>query len=221
MNDQTNSNLYKNTFLSDYNLRLTGQEFLPNATRKPTLTVKVHNNLVQLIVWTNLPNDKDSGKITAEITPVTLMMLKNIIDLFCKNENTEKAYVITNKKHKFMGGKRSEEMMVDSRIIIERDDTGALYLAIISWDTTRPKIKFTLQPPDAHYLTYKDGTTVPPNILTNIFAKAWIDCICEISSKDLFHNYVDPSNKFSNNGSKQTMPQNKKESIINDDDLKF
>lgn len=129
--------------LDDTKLKLF-TDALPNGEGKPSFCLYVAGNNPRIDVYTNLPGDKDNGNIRAEIDIVIAMEILQIIEDYAngREENPQITWENSGKTWDRANNKPSKDMMVKSKIVVGKDKEGRIYIAVLSADPDRPKIKF-------------------------------------------------------------------------------
>ena len=131
------------TILDDPKLKLSADK-LPDGEGRPTFSLYAAGNNPRIDVYTNVPNDTDNGKIRAEIDIVIAMEILEIIEEYatsgevgCKAtwENSGKGWDRANNRP-------TKDAFVKSKIVVGKDKEGRLYIACLSPDPDRPKVRF-------------------------------------------------------------------------------
>ncbi|WP_257291133.1 hypothetical protein [Endozoicomonas sp. ONNA1] len=133
-----NTNQKKKTLLDDNKLKLYAPK-LDGGTGSPSFSVSKFDNNIHFVVYTNLPNDKERGKIDARFDMIQTM---GVLTKFNELIRSEKPGTVVLKylDHTFFNRKRSDEVRHLSSLIFEKEDSGKIYVAITARD--RPQIKF-------------------------------------------------------------------------------
>lgn len=188
MADQPNQR--KKNALNEYNLRLTGDP-INGARRGPTLGFAVVKNNPVIEVRTNVDGDKDYGRIQAKIDTPTLFAIAEAIATVHTKENDTKA-IFAVMAHRFIGGQRSKDPMLDSKVMVGKDKDGVCFIAVLSWDKERPVIKFPFRPAVLHSVTHGDGTPWTPAEVSVVYSKAWAKIVDSIVGMVTVNEYVEP-----------------------------
>lgn len=189
MADQNNQARKKNA-LSEYNLRLVADPINGNR-RGPTLGFAVTKNNPVIEVRTNVDGDKDYGRIQAKIDTPTLFAIAQAMEEVASKENDTKA-IWSVSAHRFIGGQRSKDPMLDSKVMVGKDKDGVCFIAILSWDKERPVIKFPFKPAVLHTVAHGDGTPWSLAEITAVYSKAWANIVFQIVSIVVTAEYVEP-----------------------------
>lgn len=129
--------------LDDSKLKL-WTDALPNGEGKPSFSLYVAGNNPRIDVYTNLPGDKDDGKIRAEIDIVIAGEIFQTIEDYANNieQNPQVTWENSGKGWDRANNRPTKDMMVKSKIVVGKDKEGRIYIAVLAADPDRPKIKF-------------------------------------------------------------------------------
>lgn len=126
------------------------------ATRRPNFRVRVIGNVPRFSVKTNVPDDKNYGRIDFNCDLPTFAVIASKIRAIAEGKE-EGPYQWTYEDHIFIRGERSEKPMVQATLKVGKDkDTGRIYIAVLGYD--RPKIQFFFGPSQFHKMQRGDGT---------------------------------------------------------------
>jgi hypothetical protein len=187
-------NNVKMNALSEYKLRLLAPP--QQGGQKPAnLSVGVYKNNPRIVVRTNVPNDKDYGKITAALDSFAFFTLMHVVERVANGPNDTKE--ILNNQSTFVAGKKFDTPIVVSKIQVGKDKEGVVFIAVTAKD--RPMIKFEFCQDEWHYLTHGDGTPWTKAEYSQIRALGWRDALKELVPFILISDYVEPEQR-NNNG---------------------
>jgi len=189
MADGNQPNRARATALQAYDLKLTTAP-TDGATRNPSLGFQVRKNNPQIVVRTQVPNDKEFGKITAQMTAPDLHALAALIERVA-NGPAGKKEVMKNLARRFINGKRSDPMP-DTLIHVGKDEKGVVWIAVQSWDKSRPLIRFPFGPTEMTQLLHEDGTNWGLDEVSQVYATGWVTIIRSIVSHVVVNEYVEP-----------------------------
>lgn len=162
-NNQAAQNL-----LSEAKLRLQAPP-QQGGKKNATLSVKVYQNNPRLEVRTNVPNDRDFGRITAALDTLTFFALSALIRRVAAGPSDTKEFI--ENKSTFVNGQKVQTPEVVSKIVVGKDKEGVVYLAVTAKD--RPMFKFDILPSEWHYLKHGDGKPFEKDELSVIWAEGW------------------------------------------------
>lgn len=205
--NQGNRKPFVPTYLNEMRMRLMGP-VLNGAERASSLSFKMKKNRPVVSVRTNLPNDKNFGLIDAELDAmsfeVLIGMLQNARDM---EPGTKEA--LRTLDFPWSGQGRSKELKPQTTVIVGREPDGLIYLAVTSWDQSRPVIKFPVVP--SQYVQYikNDGQVLTAVDASIKWSRAWAGVLRELMYDLLRANYEEPQrNTRQNNGGQGGYQQN-------------
>lgn len=213
----------KQNVLSEMNLKLTAAP-QQGSKKKPTLAVKVYQNNPRLEVRTNVPNDKDFGRITAALNSITFFAMLDLIHKVSMGAMDTK-YSINNNSM-YINGQKMDQPTLATRIIVGKDKEGVTYIAVTAKD--RPMIKFELMPNEWHYLHGPDGQPASKELVSQAWAAGWCGLMKELVPQVLTSEFAPHEftpnrpgggNKWNNNKSQQSASSS--DMSGDDDDLPF
>jgi len=167
----------------------------PNAKGKmASLQWALFANNPRITVYTNDPDDTtDNGRISANMNPPTFFALLQLLSRAIKSKEYFKAK-IENKNHpKGNDGGRSENAVVVSNTVVERDNDGVISLSVVA--PSRPIIKFIFGPDEYHSFVHKDGTVWTKAELSQIYAEGYLSFLTGSMTTAMNVNYVEPQKR--------------------------
>lgn len=182
------------TLLSEFRLRLLGDP-LPNAKRPPTLGFKIAKNGVQIEVRTNIENDKDYGRILAKPSISDFFSILSLLEKVATGPAGEK-YTIGLKASRFISGQPSKEPMLDTKVVVGKDNDGVIFMGVLSWEKERPVIKFPFRPFNDNRnettWTKGDGTALSPAEISSLYYAGWLRVLESVVPTLLINGYTPP-----------------------------
>lgn len=120
---------------------------------RPTLTFgyvtrKFVNNMASITVKTNVPDDKDYGRITAEFPMAQMYTIFEMIEKAAREANYEQQSIRVYTD--FAAGKKTDQPFPKANLIIGKEDDGRVYIALVA--KNRPNIKFHIGPEEFYKL---------------------------------------------------------------------
>lgn len=186
----------KKHYLDDYKLRLSAEP-LSGGKGRPSLCATVVNNNPRIDVYTNKPDDKNRGQITAKMDAPTMYVLLELIkSLFDAPPKTQ--YAIKN-----LRPGENKEKIHDTTTVVGKDDQGRIYIAVLSADPERPKVNFLFGMAHYHTLAAGNGVKLTEGEISVFAARAWCNLIKELMINVMTDNYTEPpprENKYGNKG---------------------
>lgn len=167
------------TVLDDPKLKLYADQQTGGKGR-PSLSLYYTSNNPRIDVYSNIPTDKDNGRIQAKISALVVSTMFTILEDLVKPETpVNTAYSFGNLEYTFDNNRqRSDEPKLKSKLIMGKDDAGRIYLSVLSWDNDRPKIKFMFGLDQFHTLAkIENGKQVPlsDGEISVLVAKGWLN----------------------------------------------
>lgn len=176
-----------------------------------TLLWGVYANNPRITVYTGDPEDTvNYGKIVADIDVVTFYSFIEMIENAAKSP-TECKEKIDNKGYTWLGGKRSENMVVVNSLAVGKDADGCVWISVIA--DKRPLIKFFIRPGDSNSLYHGDGRPFTKAESSSLYAIGYCSILRNLVSIVLVNEYVEeaPKKPFvpgGNNYSRDQVKQN-------------
>lgn len=178
--------------LDEWKLRLHGEP-QQGSSKKPHLSFAVVKNQVHAIVRTNVPNDKDYGRIIAKMdSPTFFTMLVMLDDIAEGKGPLAEGMRQENKNHKFVNGARSKEALVESWCLVGKEEDGRYYLSVLDYNKERPRIKFYFMPTEYHSLAKRDGSALSPGEVSHMYLRGWVKLLTNLVPVVLANEYVEP-----------------------------
>lgn len=175
------TNMPTPTIFNEYKLKLIGPK-QEGASKPPTLSVNVWRNNPRIEVKTNVPNDRDYGRINAPMDILSFNDLIEYIDIIANGPNGEMLPVKNN-----VGAPGFEKQV--STTIVGKDAEGRMYISVTAKD--RPKIKFVFKPSNWHVFCKKDFVTPLSEAEVSVpSAKAWAKTFQTLVNTYIANNYV-------------------------------
>ena len=178
----------------------------PSAPGKfASMSWRLVSNNPRITVYTNDPADmtekNSNGLIAAALdAPVFFMLMKLLYKIVDAAPGTKEK--IENKNFIFPGGKRSEKPVVVSEIIVGKDDDGVVFISVVAFDKTRPRIKFELVPGEFHSLYHQSGQQFTKAEASELFARGYIQCLEGLMTHLLVTEWVEPEKKDNGNNNR-------------------
>lgn len=145
------------------------------ATKRPNLRFDVIRNVPRITVRTNVPNDLNYGRIEFNTDLATFAAAMAYGQRLARGEDVpqEQRYVYQDD---FVAGKRLDNVMTLSTLIIGREkDSGRIYIAVISSQQQRPRIRFFFGPSKYHNILNGDGSPLSPKDLSESYALGFLE----------------------------------------------
>lgn len=181
------------TAFNEYKMRLKGP-MQEGGKFPPNLSVSVIRNQPRIDVFTEVPNDKNNGKITAAMDALTFFALLEALKLVIDGEPDQQLKVPN------MSGPPQNKFLA-STTLVGKDKEGRVYISVVAKE--RPMIKFVFSPSDYHPgMIRKDGVELDEAELSVIYARAWRRLMTELTPNvlDSYYEVPEPRNKGGGGG---------------------
>lgn len=180
----------KRNHFDELRSRLIGNT-VDGAQRPPTLQFGIHRNQVTMTVRSNHPNDnKNYGRIVATLDMPTFGVLTQLLKR-APTWNNDTKEIIECWDQPFINGQRSKDLKLDTKVIVGKDREGVVYLAVLSWDSSRPIVKFPVRPSQYTRLVHSDGSAYTEAEASCIYAPGWASQLTEIVSNLLASDFYE------------------------------
>lgn len=142
------------------------------AQKRPTLRVGVFGNNPRLTVRTNVEGDQNHGKIDFNCDLATFAAAIAYVRKLANGVDCEPhmEFVYQND---FVAGKKLDSIIPLTNLVIGKDAEGRIYIALVSSQTSRPRIKFYFGPSKHHDILLKDKSKAGPGLLSQCYAEGW------------------------------------------------
>lgn len=171
---------------------------LPNADQRPRLVYTVKKQDVYMDVYTGLPNDKNNGRIGVKLDVENFMMYIGLINKVAEGEPGV-SYEMKIKDFVWKNRVRSEEPKLQATIVIGKTKEGKCYVALLSYDSERPKIRFFFEPFYLHELT-QNGGSPDVALVSALVARAHAAALAQVVPLVLVTEFEEPPPKEGNRG---------------------
>lgn len=144
------------------------------ASKRPNLRFAVMGNVPRITVRTNQPNDLNYGRIDFKTDLATFAAAMAYGQKLANGEDVpqERRFVYQDV---FVAGKRLDKPMVISTLVIGREqDSGRIYIAVLSSQQQRPRIRFFFGPSQFHNILNGDGSQLTPKEMSEAYALGFL-----------------------------------------------
>lgn len=199
MAQQNSFPVRKKTPLDEPGLRLVA-DTLENGTGRPTCKVYPNGkNSLRFDIWSNLPGDKNDGRISADVPYGIMYTFLELIKYYAEPSTPSDRSYIELTGFTFFGGKKSEKPEVLSKLYAGKDENGVIFISIQVADSTRPKIMFPLIDQSFSRIITAQG---PMNKATAsaMYARGYTTALALFLQHHCSEAYVDKSQQAKANG---------------------
>ena len=165
---------------------------LPGAKDRPSLQPGFERNNPYLLVRTGFPNDKDYGKIKAKMDMEAFQHIFVLLERVCSSDKPSQ-YTQDNKGKPFINGQPSKDLLVETTTVVGRDDKGRIYISVLSYDKSRPKVIFYFGDRYYHATHSKDESYSTADKSTDR-CRSWMRSIEKVLGPVAAANWVPPDN---------------------------
>lgn len=140
------------------------------AKKKPSLRVGFFGNVPRITVKTNVDGDMNHGKIDFNCDTATFAAAMSYLRDLAEGKDVpqERKFVYMND---YVAGKKLDRFMAISSLVIAREQTtGRIYIAVLSSQQSRPRIRFFFGPSKFHTITNGDGSPITPKEMSEAYA---------------------------------------------------
>lgn len=171
-------------------------------TKRPNLKVRVVGNVPRIVVKTNVPDDRNNGRIDFQTDTATFASFLYKLEQLAEGK-TDQSFSFEYIDD-FVAGKKLDKPMTLSTLKIGKDrDSGKLFMAVLGHN--RPKIQFFFGPSKFHALKYGDGSPVPEGEVSAAYAMGFVRSMGPIVQHLLVSNF----NEDARNVAKPPQMQNR------------
>lgn len=165
------------------------------STKRPNMRFGVFGNVPRITVNTNVKDDLNKGKIEWNTDLPTFMLVVSYIDRLAKNEPNlpqRREFIYQND---YVAGKNLGKVVPLTRLVVGREkETDRIYIAAISTQTQRPRIKFYFGPSKYHDILNEEGQRVSPREMSELYAIGFADA-ARLMTTMIIVNDFDPNAK--------------------------
>lgn len=205
---------YVPTALDDYKLRLSTSP-VNGSKGRPALSVTFTGANPRINVYTEVDGDKNNGKIQAKMDLYDFYEILEVLDQVAST-NDEVRWVKELKQpskpeqnEDGTFGKKGPPEIV-ATVLVGRDNSGRVFISVLSPDGDRPKIQFFFG--DHYYskLVRKSAPSefIPDREVSTIAARAWVTLYRQLLAVQFITGFKKPEKKEGGNDSfkKQSQP---------------
>ncbi len=146
-------------------------EPVAGATKRPNFRAKVIGNVPRFVVKTNVPDDRNNGRIDFNMD---LPTFGAIMSRFQKLADGGDEPFTFEYNDDFVGGKKLDKPVTVASVKGGRDrETGRIYIAVLGYN--RPKIQFFFGPSKFHAMKHGDGSEVSQAEVSNAYCASFVN----------------------------------------------
>lgn len=162
--------------------------------KKGTLKWDIYKNNPRITVYTNIPDDRDNGRISANLNPQVfaafMTLVQRAIDFRPTADQPEFKVKIENMRPNFQkGGGKPDGMVGASELWIGKDSQGIVWLSVTAYN--RPKIKFQFFTDEYHNFYHGTGERFSAGETSVLMAEGYLKVLAEIMGPLYVNLYVE------------------------------
>lgn len=142
------------------------------AQKRPSMRVGVYGNVPRITVKTNLPNDLNHGKIDFNMDLATFSVGMAYLQDLVEGKDVPPEWKFEYQDD-FVAGKKLDKVITISTWVIGKAQDGRIYMAVISGQTQRPRIRFFFGPTKYHNIKNGDGSQVSADKISAAYARGF------------------------------------------------
>lgn len=141
--------------------------------KRPSLRFGVYGNEPRITVKTNVQGDLNNGKIDFNCDMATFAAAMAFGQALANGTATatERKFIYQND---FVAGKKLDRIIPITTLVLGRAQDGRMYIALLSAQASRPKIRFFFGPTKYHSIANGDGSPVSPEEMSNAYAAGFL-----------------------------------------------
>jgi hypothetical protein len=181
----------KLTILDDFRMRLVGP-VASGGERPATFSIKVIKNRPVLEVKTNVAGDKQFGQIRGEFGDI--IEFETFLGWLETAVTAEPGWKQSMRflDYPFQQGGRSKELKLSVTAIVGKEQDGTVYIGVVSWDQSRPVIKFPVRPSQYHQYIKGNGERFSEAEASITYAPAYARLLRNLVPLALVAEYTPP-----------------------------
>lgn len=182
--------------------------------KRPSIRFGVYGNVPRITVKTGVEGDINHGKIDFKTDLATFAAAMGYARQLIEGKDIPQERIFVHQDD-FVGGKKIDKVVPLAKLQIGREPTtGRVYIAVLSTQSSRPRIRFFFGPTKHHDILNGDGTQISPKEMSEAYAygflvpaEAIVYNLMVQSFDQNAKNVANPANFTSNNGGGGQRPQ--------------
>lgn len=183
--------------LDEKKLTLEGT-LVQGATRPPTWCMAMISNQLRVTCYSNMPNDKDNGRISARMSSIAAYSFFEAMRKVLATEG-KCSYPFECRTVRQGGDWRNP--VLDSTIYVGRTAEGVIYFGIVAADSSRPRLNFPLLPSNFHaFIDQSTKQVLGEKLSSEFWAGGYLRLMETLAASVLNSNYKEPPPRPQNGG---------------------
>lgn len=139
--------------------------------KRPSLRFGVYSNVPRITVKTNLQGDMNNGKIDFNMDLATFAVGMAYLQDLAEGKPDTPNELKLEYQDDFVAGKKLDRVMTLATWVIGKAQDGRIYMAILSSQQSRPRIRFFFGPTKYHNLKSGDGSPIGADKMSQAYAR--------------------------------------------------
>lgn len=141
--------------------------------KRPSLRFGVFGNVPRITVKTNLQGDMNNGKIDFNMDLGTFAVAMAYIQDLTNNVPDTPPELKLIYQDDFVAGKKLDRVMTLATLVIGKAQDGRIYIAVLSSQQSRPRIRFFFGPTKYHGIQAGDGSMLSAEKMSQAYARGF------------------------------------------------
>lgn len=141
-------------------------------TKRPSMRIGVYGNVPRITVKTNVQNDINHGKIDFNMDLATFAVGMAYLQDLVEGKDVPSELKLEYQDD-FVAGKKLDKIITLSTWVIGKAQDGRIYMAVISSQQSRPRIRFFFGPTKYHNLKNGDGSNLDAGKISAAYARGF------------------------------------------------
>lgn len=143
------------------------------STKRPNLRFGVYGNVPRITVKTNQQGDLNNGKIDFNMDLGTFAVAMGYLRKLTENVPDTPNELKLIYQDDFVAGKKLDRVMTLSTLVIGKATDGRIYIAVLSSQQSRPRIRFFFGPTKYHGIQNGDGSMLSAEAMSVAYANGF------------------------------------------------
>jgi hypothetical protein len=144
---------------------------MDGSKKRPSIRFGVYGNVPRITVKTNVEGDMNHGKIDFNMDLATFAVGMAYLNDLAEGKPDTPTEMKLEYQDDFVAGKKLDRVMTIATWVIGKATDGRIYMAVISSQQSRPRIRFFFGPTKYHNLKAGDGSAYGADKLSQAYAR--------------------------------------------------
>lgn len=142
--------------------------------KRPSIRFGVYGNVPRITVKTGVDGDINHGKIDFKTDLATFAAAMGYARQLIEGKDIPQERIFVHQDD-FVGGKKIDKVVPLAKLQIGREpSSGRVYIAVLSTQSSRPRIRFFFGPTKHHDILNGDGTQISPKEMSEAYAYGFL-----------------------------------------------